>query len=422
MTCSLSTRQNFRLSPSFTLMQLTRLSLTNFRSIARMDISVPEGTVLILGKNAQGKTSILEAIYFLATLSTFHASNDRQLISLIAAKDSLAVARIVGEFKKGGHSHRIEVRIIQERNGNGASRIRKEVLLDGVKKRARDVIGQFNAVLFLPQMMQVIEGAPDERRRYLDLAISQVVPHMATTLSEYSKVVSQRNALLKQLSEQGGDLEQLTFWDERLAKRGAQIIHERIKTLHELDLIAGRIHHEITAGSEVLRLDYQPAYDPLPVQHQQPALIYTPPDRTHLSLEKIEAGFLAELKAQRRSEIARGVTTIGPHRDEMRFLSNGIDLGTFGSRGQVRTALMTMKLSEIEWMKQKTGYWPVLLLDEVLAELDEDRRADLLSRVSQSKQSLLTTTDIQLFDPGNIADWQRWRIENGTLQTESVTS
>jgi DNA replication and repair protein RecF len=403
-------------------MQLTRLSLTNFRNITRMDISVPEGTTLILGKNAQGKTSILEAIYFLATLSTFHASSDRQMINLVAAKDNLAVARIVGEFKRQGHNHQIEVRIIQESTRNGGSRTRKEVLLDGVKKRSRDVIGQFNAVLFLPQMMQVIEGAPEERRRYLDLAISQVIPHAAASLNDYGKVVVQRNALLKQLAEQGGNPEQLTFWDERLAKRGAQIIFERIQTIHELDLIAGRIHHEITGGSEVLRLDYQPAYDPLPAPENQPALIYTPPDRTQLSVEKIEEGFLQALKSQQRIEIARGVTTIGPHRDNVRFLSNGIDLGTYGSRGQVRTAMMTMKLSEVEWMKQKTGHWPVLLLDEVLAELDEERRADLLSRVSRSKQSLLTTTDIQLFDPEIITDWQRWRIQNGTLQTETIPS
>jgi DNA replication and repair protein RecF len=403
-------------------MQLTRLSLTNFRNITRMDISVPEGTTLILGKNAQGKTSILEAIYFLATLSTFHASSDRQMINLVAAKDNLAVARIVGEFKRHGHNHQIEVRIIQESTRNGGSRTRKEVLLDGVKKRSRDVIGQFNAVLFLPQMMQVIEGAPEERRRYLDLAISQVIPHAAASLNDYGKVVVQRNALLKQLAEQGGNPEQLTFWDERLAKRGAQIIFERIQTIHELDLIAGRIHHEITGGSEVLRLDYQPAYDPLPAPENQPALIYTPPDRTQLSVEKIEEGFLQALKSQQRIEIARGVTTIGPHRDNVRFLSNGIDLGTYGSRGQVRTAMMTMKLSEVEWMKQKTGHWPVLLLDEVLAELDEERRADLLSRVSRSKQSLLTTTDIQLFDPEIITDWQRWRIQNGTLQTETIPS
>ena len=146
-------------------MQLTRLSLTNFRNLARVDLAVPEGTTLILGKNAQGKTSILEAIYFLATMTSFHASSDRELINLIHAREQLAVARIVGEFKRQGRSHKIEIRIIQEHINNGNTRIRKEILLDGVKKPAREVIGQFNAVLFLPQMMQVVEGSPDERRR-----------------------------------------------------------------------------------------------------------------------------------------------------------------------------------------------------------------------------------------------------------------
>ena len=400
-------------------MQLTRLSLTNFRNLARVDLVVPGGTTLILGKNAQGKTSILEAIYFLATMTSFHASSDRELINLIHAREKLAVARIVGEFTRQGRSHKIEVRIIQEHISNGSTRARKEILLDGVKKPAREIIGQFNAVLFLPQMMQVVEGSPDERRRYLDLAISQVVPNAATALNEYGKVVSQRNALLKQLAESGGDPEQLTFWDERLAKRGAQIIHQRISTIHEMDITARRIHHDITGGSEILRLDYQPSFDPLGEPPEQPALIYTPPDRTGLKLEKIEADFLKALRQRRRYEIARGVTTIGPHRDEMRFLSNGIDLGIYGSRGQIRTAMMTMKLTETEWMRSKTGYWPVLLLDEVLAELDEDRRLDLLQRVDASHQSLLTTTDEQLFDPEQIKDWHRWQIEAGLVAVES---
>jgi DNA replication and repair protein RecF len=397
-------------------MRLTHLSLTNFRNLARVDIDIPEGTVLILGNNAQGKTSVLESIYFLATLTSFHASSDRQLINLIHAREKLAVARIVGEFQKGSRSHKIEVRIIQEHNRNGQPRARKEILVDGLKKPGRQVIGTFNAVLFLPQMMHVVEGAPDERRRYLDLAISQVTPNAAVALNEYNKVVSQRNALLKQLNEQGGDPEQLEFWDERLAKRGAEIIHQRIQAIHELDLLARSTHAEITAGSEILRLDYQPSYDPLGESTAQPSLLYTSPDRTGLSQEKIELGFRDALLGRRVQEIARGVTTIGPHRDDLRFLSNGIDLGIYGSRGQVRTTMMTMKLAEVSWMKERTGYWPVLLLDEVLAELDEARRMDLLKRVSESKQSLLTTTDLQLFEPELIENWQRWTIEGGILK------
>ncbi|MBN2044985.1 MAG: DNA replication/repair protein RecF [Anaerolineales bacterium] len=396
-------------------MQLTRISLTNFRNLARVDIDVPEGTTLILGKNAQGKTSLLEAIFFLATMSTYHASSDRQLINLIHAREKLAVARIVGEFRKQGHAHKIEIRIIQEHTQNGVSRARKEVLVDGVKKPVREAIGQFNAVLFLPQMMRVVEGPPEERRRYLDLAISQVVPNAAITLIEYNKVVSQRNALLKQLNENGGDPDQLTFWDERLAKRGAEIIFQRIHAINELDLTARTIHHDITSGSEILHLDYQPAFDPTGQSPAQPALIYTPPDRTGFTRAQIEQGLLAALREKRRQEIARGVTTIGPHRDELRFLSNGIDLGTFGSRGQVRTTMMTMKLAEMAWMRMKTGSSPVLLLDEVLAELDETRRSDLVQRVSAHKQALLTTTDLQLFDSSRISNWRKWKIDSGVL-------
>jgi DNA replication and repair protein RecF len=397
-------------------MQLTRLSLTNFRNIARMDITLPNNTILILGKNAQGKTSVLEAIYFLATLTSFHAGSDRELINLIAARENLAVARIVGEYNRGGREHKLEIRIIQEQNGRGAPRVRKEVLLDGVKKRAREVIGHFNAVLFLPQMMQVVEGSPDERRCYLDLALSQVLPNYANALSEYRKVLSQRNALLKQIGEQNGDTDQLGFWDQRLVKHGAQIIAQRIQAIQELDQIAGRVHHEITGGGEVLRLDYRPAYDPLPDADKQPTLLYTPPDRGKFSQEQIERDFLEKLAQIRRLEIARGVTTIGPHRDDIAFLANGIDLGVYGSRGQVRTTMMTMKLAEVSWMKEKTGHWPVLLLDEVLAELDEDRRADLLARVSQSEQALLTTTDLILFEPETIQNWQHYQIDNGALQ------
>lgn len=396
-------------------MKLTHLSLTQFRSFARLDVDVPDGTILIVGANAQGKTSLLEAIYFLATLTTFHADTDRQLINLLEARKKLAVARIVAEYEKHGHDHRLEIRIIKDNAGNG-DRTRKEILLDGVKKRAREVIGHFNAVLFLPQMMNVIEGAPEERRRYLDLALSQVLPHYADNLREYRKVLSQRNALLKQLEEQGGDAGQLAFWDERLAKRGAHLVFDRIHAIQELEQVAATTHHELTRSGEVLRVDYRPSYDPLPAQIDQPALIQAPTDRSGFSLEKIETGFLETLDRLRQEEIRRGTTTIGPHRDDLGFLSNGIDLGVYGSRGQVRTAMMTMKLAEVSWMQEKTGQRPVLLLDEVLAELDEDRRADLLRRIGQSEQALLTTTDMQLFQKELIEEWRLWKIEGGGLK------
>jgi len=399
-------------------MQLTHLSLTNFRNFTRLDIDVPGGTVMLVGNNAQGKTSLLEAIYFLATLTSFHASSDRQLINFIEARADLAVGRIVADFSRGKENHRIEVRIIQEPNSqNGAKHLRKEVLLDGVKRKASEVIGQFNAVLFLPQMMGVIEGSPEERRRYLNLALAQVISHYQAALAEYNKALLQRNALLKQLYERNGDASQLDYWDDQLATFGSQLIHARIRAIQELERLAARTHRELTHANEVLRLSYQPAYDPLPQSPGQFALpLDAAVDRCGFSQEQIRKGFLESLGKLRYEEIARGVTTIGPHRDELRFLANGIDMGTYGSRGQARSAILAMKIAEVAWMNAKSGHWPILLLDEVLAELDTERRFDLLARLDQAEQALLSTTDLNLFDPEYVKKAVVWRVAGGRVE------
>lgn len=404
-------------------MHLNHLSLTNFRNFSRLDAEVPPGTVLILGENAQGKTSLLEAVYYLATFVSFQASSDRQLINFISAREPLAVARIIGEFTRAGANHRIEVRIIQEPNGfSPALHLRKEVLVDGVKRKLSEAVGMFNAVLFLPQMMAVIEGAPEERRRYLNLALAQVLPAYPEILAEYTKNLTQRNALLKQLSERGGDAGQMVYWDERLAQTGAQLIHARIRAIQELEGLAARVHRELTRSEEILRLYYQPSYDPLPSPAGQLALPFDAPvDRSRLPLEDIRLGLLKKLDAVRSEELVRGVTLYGPHRDDLRFLSNGIDLGTYGSRGQVRTAMLALKLAEVSWVKEKTGQQPVLLLDEVLAELDTQRRADLLGRLATANQALLTTTDLDLFDPNFVRRGRVWCIQAGRLHEASNT-
>jgi DNA replication and repair protein RecF len=399
-------------------MRLTHLSLTNFRNFTRLDMDVPAGTVLLVGNNAQGKTSLLEAIYFLATLVSFHASSDRQLINFIEARQNLAVGRIVADFCRGDETHRMEVRIIQEANGlNGGAHLRKEVLLDGVKCKSGEAIGQFNAVLFLPQMMGIIEDGPEERRRYLNLALAQVISYYPVALSEYNKALVQRNALLKQLYERQGDPSQLDYWDEQLATSGAQLVYARIRAVHELERLAARTHRELTHGSEVLRLSYQPAYDPLPQSPAQFELpLDAPVDRRGISQEQIRKGFSESLSKLRPEEIARGMTTIGPHRDELRFLANGIDLGIYGSRGQARTAILALKIAEVAWMHAKSGHWPVLLLDEVLAELDTQRRLDLLERLTQAEQALLSTTDMDLFAPEFVQKAAVWQVEGGRVE------
>lgn len=404
-------------------MQLTHLSLTDFRSFTRLDIDVPRRILLLLGGNAQGKTSLLEAVYFLSTFTSFFAQSDRQLINFNTTAAPLAVTRLVADFFRGEKKHKIEVRVILENAGNGGARCRKEIILDGVKRTAQEAFGQFNAVIFLPRMMSIIEGGPEERRRYLNLTIAQAMPGYAQILSEYHQVLTQRNALLKILAEKGGDPSQLEYWDELLAEKGSRLIYTRIAAIAELERVATRIHDHLTNSREVLRLSYQPSYDPLENPEGQYALhLNTPVHRSGISLEEIREGFTKRLRSLYREEIKRGVTTIGPHRDELRVLENGIDLGNYGSRGQARTALLSLKLAEVNWLKQKTGYWPILLLDEFLAELDGIRRQKLLEYLQTSGQALLTTTDLHYFEDGFINQNTVWVLEGGQVKISDCSN
>jgi DNA replication and repair protein RecF len=408
-------------------MYLKHLSLTNFRKFTRLDLDLPKRVVLLTGENAQGKTTVLEAIYFLAAFTSFQTSADRQIVNIEEARsNSLTVTRLVAEFQRENRRHRLEARLILEPVGvlNG-QRLRKEVLFDGVKRPVSDVIGQFNAVVFVPQMSQIIEGAPEERRRYLNLALAQSVPAYARVLNEYNQALTQRNSLLKALNENGGAVlssskgnrDQLEVWDEAVSRLGSQIITWRISAIQRIEHLASRVHHELTHGAEILRLAYEPAYDPLPKPGGQLGLkIDTTVDRSSLRMDDIRDGFRERLRELRNEELARGVTTIGPHRDELRFLANDFDLGNYGSRGQIRTALLSLKLAEVNWMKERTGEWPVILLDEVMAELDLQRRADLLKYIGESEQILFTTTDLNLFAPEFVKKSEVWKVENGRVE------
>lgn len=405
-------------------MHLKHLSLTNFRSLTRLDAELPRRAVVLVGQNAQGKTSVLEAIYFLSAFTSFQTNIDRQMVNFHEAKNPLAVTRLVADYQIGRMKHRLEARLILEPTGANGQRLRKEILLDGVKRQMNDVIGHFKAVIFAPQMSQIIEGGPEERRRYLNLALSQAVPAYARTLSDYTQALTQRNALLKALNELGGaalslskgNRDELQVWDEALVRSGAQLIQWRIQAVQEIERLASRVHHELTRGTEILRLAYEPAYDPLPKPNGQFGLkLDTAIDRSSIELKDIQSGFLERLKQIRGEEIARGVTTIGPHRDDLRFIINKADVSDYGSRGQIRTTLLALKLAEVEWMKERAGEYPVILLDEVMAELDSSRRADLLTYTGQDKQVLFTTTDLALFSPEFKDSANIWDVHGGTV-------
>ncbi len=397
-------------------MFLTHLSLTDFRIFSRFDQAVPLNSLILVGDNAQGKTSLLEAVYYLSTLDSFQASNSLDLINFSALQNNLAVCRIVADFRKKDTDHHLEIRIIKDTNSNGNNSIRKEVLLDGSQQKINSVIGTFNAVLFLPHMLQIVTGSPQLRRHYLNMTLAQVDPAYTESLSEYNKALTQRNALLKQLNERSRDVDQLSYWDEKITQAGAYIIYARIQAIRDLGYIAAPIHQDLTRGEEILRLNYLPSFDPAaspPGQIELP--LENALDRSRVELKDIQDGYREKLLSSRSEDIYRGVTSRGPHRDEMRYLSNGIDLGNFGSRGQLRTAMLAIKLAEVNWLNEKNGDWPVLLLDEVLAELDDTRRQDLLDLLAKTEQSLLTTTDLNLFSDEFKKSATQWEIKNGGL-------
>ena len=399
-------------------MHLTSLSISNFRIFKRLEVELPRQVLLLAGDNAQGKTSFLEAIHLFATLTSLQAQSDRQLINFIALKENMPVGRLVAKFKRTDGDHNMEIRLILEPGINGNSRLRKEVLVDGVKRNLQEALGQFNSVIFLPQMMRILEGGPEERRRYLDMALAQALPGYARTLVDYNQALSQRNALLKQLKDNNGNPDQLKYWDETIAKYGAFIIQNRIHTIHELDLLAGEQYKILTNEKEALQIIYLPAFNPLLYfTSQQESNISTPIQKREIGLDDIRSGFENELKELRNEEIARGVTTIGPHRDDLCAHSNGIDLGMYGSRGQIRSAILSLKLAELNWLKGKASEWPILLLDETLVELDIQHRANFLNAIRNCDQAILTTTDLHLFPVEFVQHCTVWQMANGQVDT-----
>lgn len=394
-------------------MRLTYLSLTNFRNFIRLETDIPTGSLLLVGANAQGKTSLLEAIHYLTGTGSPHTPSDRQLINFLALQEPTPFARIVAEVRRQDRLHRIEIRLILDSGGKvGEQRLRKEILVNGIKRRVRDLTGVFNAVIFLPQDMNVIEGSPSQRRRLLNSVISQADPTYAEALSEYRKILTQRNALLKQLQERSTDSDELSFWDDQLCDHAAVIIRARALALNELEILAGPIHQELTHGLETLRLDYTPSYDPASLPQGQ---LGTPVKSGVIGLEVARKGMLDTLQLTRDEEIARGMTLTGPHRDDILFRVNGIDLHSYGSRGQNRTAILSVKLSEVDWLLQRTDEHPVLLLDEVMAELDPERRQDLLTKVNAAQQTILTAADLMMFSEEFSRGATVWQVVSGTI-------
>ncbi len=398
-------------------MRIEHLSLQNFRNYARLEITLPSGPILLHGANAQGKTSLLEAVYYLATSRSPYTASDRQLINWYAEQDVMPFARIAAEVESNhARLNRVEVVIAPEAAGQDGDRFRKQVKINGVTRRVMDLIGQINVVLFLPQDLALVEGPPADRRRYLNITLCQTDSDYCRALSTFDKVLTQRNALLKRIAENDASPSELDYWNEQLTDSGSTLVAGRQRLLRQLEVKARRIHHELSGGDEDLELLYLPGFSPAAESNGQLSFDVLGLDlHRQLSPQEIAEQYRMRLADSQGEEIARGMTLSGPQRDELRLMVNGRDLGLYGSRGQARTAVMSLKLAELEWMRDTIGEWPILLLDEVAAELDARRRSYLLERVSEATQVLLTTTEPDIFTPEFLASVTRWQISQGQI-------
>ena len=397
-------------------MRIEHLSLTNFRNYARLELSLPaSGPVLLYGENAQGKTSILEAITYLATSTSPYTTSDRQLIHWRTEGEPIPFARLSAQLG-GGAYQKLDITLMLDMT-SGSPRFKKSVKLNHVEKRVMDVVGLLNVVLFLPQDLSLIEGAPSDRRRFMDTALRQIDRDYRLALHEYEKALPQRNALLKRIADGRASADELAYWDEQLACHGAVIIAGRQQFLRELEILARNNHHALSGGREMLSLRYLPSLLPTADNDGRQRTFSLPGldlDR-QLTAAQIQPQFCAQLLERRREAIARGMTVAGPHRDELRLLINERDCGDFGSRGQARTAVMALRFAELSWMRDQLDEYPLFLLDEVAAELDARRRRFLLDRLDGSAQTLLTSADLDNFDDAFLARAAVYHVVNGQI-------
>lgn len=389
-------------------MQLSRLSLKNFRNYTALEFEPPSGVSIFHGANAQGKTNLLEAVYLLATTRPSRSVSDRDLIHWAAASEPMPFARIAGAVQREDRAVQVEIILMLQPTpqapapSEGAPpAVRKHLRVNGTDRRATDFIGHLNAVMFGPRDVDLVSGEPALRRRYLDMTNSQISSQYLAAWQRYAKVIERRNHLLRRIAAAQAKPSELDFWDEELIRAGSFLLYERQRCIAEMGRLSRSIHAELSGGQEELTLSYRPNVGSSAAEFREPA---------------DAAQALAEgLASARALEIERGVSLIGPHRDDLRFIGNGVDIGSFGSRGQQRTAALSLKLAEAAFMRARTGEAPVLLLDDVLSELDEARRRHLLTTVFEYHQVWMTATDLDRFLPEFLSRARAFRIENGTV-------
>ena len=400
-------------------MYLSELELEEFRSYRHLDLRLDPRGLRLVGGNATGKSSLLEAIAMLATTRSPRSATEREVINWESGIEYglPPFARVGGGLIRQAGATEIEIGLQVDPARPGA--VRKQIRLGGRPVRAADAVGTLKAVLFSPEDVALVAGPPSGRRRYLDLTISQLDGAYLRALSRYARVIAQRNGLLKALARERVSANspaaetQLAFWDAELVAQGAAVVARRLLFVRRLNELAGDRFRRLSAGDS-LTLAYRPT---LPLDALADAHSFGSREQAQ---SLVAREYEERLREARVDELRRGASLVGPHRDDMTFAVEGVDLGTFGSRGQQRLAVVALKLAETELMTEVAGEPPVLLLDDVLSELDASHRRLVTSTAGAiGAQVVVTATDEELLERPDLEALPRARVERGEITFHS---
>ena len=357
-------------------MEIKSVELKNFRNYSQQKVNFSSGLNVLEGKNAQGKTNLVEAIFLCAIGKSPRVNRDKDLILW-----NENLSKVTINYEKNSGNKKIELYLFSNQN--------KAIKINGVPiKKMGELMGEFNAIYFSPDELKLGKESPDERRRFMDIDLSQFNKNYFYALNKYNKILMQRNKLLKS-SNTSSIQETLSIWNEQLSEQGSYIICERLKLIEKLKVFAKDAHAYLTDDAENMEISYV--------------------GRVGENKEQIKQLLKADYENSFEKDLNLGYTTVGPHRDDIKIVVNGIDIRHFGSQGQQRSAALSLKLSELEVFKFNIGEYPILLLDDVLSELDESRRKKLLDKISNF-QTILTCTEFN----ENISA-KVFKVENGKV-------
>ena len=361
-------------------MIIKSIELENFRNYKNLNLEFDNGVNILYGDNAQGKTNILEAIYVSATTKSHKGSKDKEIINFESEE-----AHIKTYLDKEGLERRVDMHLRKSKS--------KGIAIDTVRlKKAAELLGLLNVVFFSPEDLSIIKDAPAQRRRFVDMELCQLDQSYLYDLNQYNKIIAQRNKLLKDISFNPELKDMLNIWDMQIISYGTKIIERRSLFVEQLNEIIKDIHKRLSGDKEDIVIEYSPYVD--------------------------KDDFEKMLKSSREKDIKLKSTSVGPHKDDFIFIVNGIDVRTYGSQGQQRTAALSLKLSEIELVKKIANDKPVLLLDDVLSELDSNRQNQLLNNIGDI-QTIITCTGLEDFVNDRIKINKIFRVENGVVFNEN---